>query len=210
MSTPQPPIPPTRSGTSTPKYDTPDASNITTWPAALKHLTKHLVPNGKVANRVKHLIDTQHKHEREWWDGRQAIIDRQEGRSTTTSTATSEQVSAILKSLGASQPSAVKDPRKRPPPDPAKKKREDEAELKAYDEKVYKALLAMTADFDRQLREMGVPFYAIKHELVILKDGPEKWVGEHKGKIDKGELRELQKKICETLEDLFGDEKSGA
>jgi hypothetical protein len=187
-----------RSRPSTPKYDVPDASTITTWPAALKHTTRYLVPNEKVASRVKHLINEQHKHEKEWWASREAIVARHEGRSGT-----SQQVSAILQSLGVqntSQPAPV------PLELSADQKKLNEAELKAYDEKVYKALCAMAADFDRQLREMGVPFYAIKHELVILKDGPEKTPGEHKGKIDKGELRELQKRMCQTLEDLFGDE----
>ncbi|EXJ58075.1 hypothetical protein A1O7_05499 [Cladophialophora yegresii CBS 114405] len=187
---------PLRSKTSTPKYDTPDASSITTWPAALKHVTRHLVPNEKVANRVKHLIREQHKHEEEWWAGREAIVERQQGRPGT-----SQQVSAILKSLGANVPVVTKEPSL---PDAAQRKA-NEAELRAYDEKVYKALCAMTADFDRQLREMGVPFYAIKHELVIMKDGPEENPGQHKGKIDRGELRELQKRMCQTLEDLFGD-----
>lgn len=111
-------------------------------------------------------------------------------------------MSAILQSLGAKD---IPAPASKNPQSSAEQKKVDEAELKAYDEKVYKALCAMTADFDRQLREMGVPFYAIKHELVILKDGPEKTPGEHAGKIDKGELRELQKRMCQTLEDLFGD-----
>jgi hypothetical protein len=198
VSTPQPPVESLRSKTSNPKYDVPDASTITTWPAALKHVTRHLASNEKVANRVKHLINESHKHEREWWAGREAIVDRHQGKSGT-----SQQVSAILQSLGAKDvpapaPVAFE-------PSTEKKKRVDDAELKAYDEKVYNALCAMTADFDRQLREMGVPFYAIKHELVILKDGPEKTPGEHKGKIDKGELRELQKRMSQTLEDLFGD-----
>ncbi len=185
-----------RSRSSTPKYDTPDASNITSWPAALKHVTRHLASNDKVATRVKHLINEQHKHEREWWAGREAIAERHQGRPGT-----SQQVLAILQSLGANVPTS---PDRASLPD-AEQKKANEAELKAYDEKVYKALCAMAADFDRQLREMGVPFYAIKHDLVILKEGPEKTPGEHKGKVDKGELRELQKKMCETLEDLFGD-----
>lgn len=80
----------------------------------------------------------------------------------------------------------------------------DQAELEAYDKKVYAGLLAMAADFDRQLRSIGVPFYAIKHDLVVLEEGPEK-AGAAKGRIDKGELRELQRKMLQTLEDLFAD-----
>ncbi|KIW91823.1 uncharacterized protein Z519_07793 [Cladophialophora bantiana CBS 173.52] len=186
-----------RSKTATPSINVPDASAITTWPAALKHVSRHLVHNEQVANRIKHLINEQHKHERQWWAGREAIIARRQGRSGT-----SQQVSAILKSLGAKEVAPA------PPPTASlsdEQKKSDQAELDAYDKKVYAGLLAMTADFDRQLRALGVPFYAIKHELVILEDGPEKQAGANKGKIDKGELRELQKRMCQTLEDLFGD-----
>ncbi|KIY00593.1 uncharacterized protein Z520_03256 [Fonsecaea multimorphosa CBS 102226] len=187
-----------RSKTSTPNFNVPDASTIVTWPAALKHVSRHLVHNEQVANRIKHLINEQHKHERQWWAGREAIVARQQGRSGT-----SQQVSAILKSLGAREVAATISPRTSTPSDEQKKA--DQAELDAYDKKVYAGLLAMAADFDRQLRSLGVPFYAIKHELVILEDGPEKRAGANKGKIDKGELRELQKRMCQTLEDLFGD-----
>ncbi|EHY52979.1 hypothetical protein HRR83_006187 [Exophiala dermatitidis] len=175
-----------RSMSSTPTV--PDASTITTWPAALKHVTRHLVPNEQAARRIKHLITEQHKHERQWWAGREAIVARQQGRSGT-----SQQVAELLKSLGGKEVPAA-------PSDPAA----NQAELVAYDKKVYAQLKAMAADFDRQLRAIGVPFFAIKHDLVILETGPEK-DGSSKGRIDKGELRELQKRMLQTLEDLFSD-----
>lgn len=198
MSTPAPPQDSIRSKTSTPKYDAPDASSITTWPAALKHVTRYLIPNEQFALRIKHMINEQHKHERQWWAGREAIVERQKGRPGK-----SQQVSAILKSLGAKDVTPAHEVT--PSPD-ANQIKANEVELATYDAKVHKALVAMTADYDRQFREMGIPFYAIKHELVILKDGPEKIPGENKNKIDKGELRELQKRMCQTLEDLLGDE----
>ena len=80
----------------------------------------------------------------------------------------------------------------------------NERELQAYDKKVYAGLLAMAADFDRQLRGLGVPFYSIKHELVILEEGKEK-AGAIRGRLDRGELRELQKRMLQHLEDLFGE-----
>ncbi len=80
----------------------------------------------------------------------------------------------------------------------------NEKELEAYDKKVYAGLMAMAADFDKQLRGLGVPFYAIKHELVILEEGKEK-AGAMKGRLDKGELRDLQKRMLQLLEDLFGE-----
>lgn len=165
-----------------------DASTITTWPAALKHVTKYLVPDEKIAARIKHLIAEQHKHERQWWAGREAIVARQEGR-----TGTSQQVAALLQSIGGkAMPAAPNDPKL------------NAAELATYDKKVFAGLTALASDFDRQLKNLGVPFYSIRHELVILEQGPEN-PGSSKGRIDKGELRELQKRMLQTLEDLFGE-----
>jgi hypothetical protein len=59
----------------------------------------------------------------------------------------------------------------------------------------------LATDIDRELRSMGVPFYAIKHELVIL--GEENTGRALPGRLDKGELRELQKRMLQLLEDLF-------
>ena len=147
-----------------------------------------MVPDEKVAARIKHLITEQHKHERQWWDGREAIVTRQQGRSGA-----SQQVAHLLKSLGGKAVDLA-------PIDP----KADQKELEAYDKKVYAGLLAMAADFDRQLRNLGVPFYAIKHDLVVLENGPEK-LDTAKGRLDRGELRELQKQMLQTLEDLFTD-----
>lgn len=180
------PPPDLRSGSTAPAI--PDASTITTWPAALKHVTKYLVPDEKVATRIKHLIAEQHKHERQWWAGREAIVARQEGR-----TGTSQQVAALLQSIGGKAMPAV-------PNDP----KLNAAELAAYDKKVYAGLTALASDYDRQLKNLGIPFFAIRHELVILEQGPEK-TGSLKGRVDKGELRELQKRMLQTLEDLFGE-----
>ncbi|RMD41199.1 hypothetical protein DV735_g3934, partial [Chaetothyriales sp. CBS 134920] len=62
------------------------------------------------------------------------------------------------------------------------------AELAAYDAKVHRGLVAMQADFTRQLRNLGVPLFAISQK-----------------KLDKGELKELQQRMLALLEDLFGD-----
>ncbi|KAK4940555.1 hypothetical protein LTR10_019314 [Elasticomyces elasticus] len=190
-STPHQPLPKSRptdvpSKPSTPTV--PDASTIVTWPAALKHVTRHLVTNEQASARIKHLIAEQHKHERQWWAGREAILARQQGRSGK-----SQEVAALLKSLGGKEVAVA-------PSDP----KTNQAELDVYDKKVYAGLVAMASDFDRQMRAIGVPFYAIKHDLVVLEEGPEK-AGAPKDRVDKGELRELQKRMLQTLEDLFSD-----
>ena len=80
---------------------------------------------------------------------------------------------------------------------------EEAAEMKKCDQKVHSAMMKMAAGIDRDLRAMGVPFYAIKHDLVILGEGKDDKPGS--GRLDKGELRELQKKILQLLEELFKD-----
>ncbi|RMZ84883.1 hypothetical protein DV738_g451, partial [Chaetothyriales sp. CBS 135597] len=151
------PLTPTASATKPPPT-IPDPSRITTYPAALKHVTKHLATSETASTRIRHLISTQHQHERQWHAGREALLALQASRPST-----SAQVSALLRSL---------------------------AELAAYDAKVHRGLVAMQADFARQLRNLGVPLFAISHDLK---------------KLDKGELRELQKRMLALLEDLFGD-----
>ena len=61
-----------------------DPATLTTWPAALRHVTKNVARNDAAMARIKKLIHVQHQHERAWWDGREALkkkqIDRIEGR----------------------------------------------------------------------------------------------------------------------------------
>ena len=58
----------------------PSASTIIAWPPALRHVTLHLVQNEEVMLRIKHLISTQHSHERQWWTQREALLKTQRGR----------------------------------------------------------------------------------------------------------------------------------
>lgn len=59
---------------------TPSPSKITTWPPALRHVTRYLVPNPDTVRRIGHLIRSQHQHERQWWAGREALVQKLEGR----------------------------------------------------------------------------------------------------------------------------------
>jgi Protein of unknown function (DUF2458) len=78
---------------------------------------------------------------------------------------------------------------------------EEEAELRRCDLKIHKAMTRLATDIDRELRSVGIPFYAIKHEMVFM--GERKDGCEPLGKIDKGELRALQKRMLQLLEELF-------
>ena len=61
-----------------------DPTTITAWPAALRYVTKLIAREGAVGDRIRKLISVQHQHERQWWDGREALNktqkDRDEGR----------------------------------------------------------------------------------------------------------------------------------
>lgn len=166
----------------------PDASAIITWAAAIKHVSKYIINDEKATTRIKHLIKQQQQHEEQWWAQREAIVAKHNGREGSNN-----KVADILKELGGlAVPIAKVD------------EAADRSELETFDKKVYKSLVQMSADFDSQLRKLGVPFYAIKHDLILL--GNETGEVSTKGKLDKGELRDLQKRMLQYLEDLLMDD----
>ena len=64
----------------TPKLTSqPSASTIVTWPPALRHMLA-LAQNQDVIHRIRHLIQEQHSHERQWWRGREELVRKQQGR----------------------------------------------------------------------------------------------------------------------------------
>ena len=185
---------PLQAPTTTPKLNqtAADASSIVTWPAAVRHVARHITTSEAASTRIKDLISNQHRHERDWWKARNAIAKRQSNR-----TATQAKAADLLKSIGGlvnENSSGSNDP------DVAKR------ELVDFDRKIHGELVRLTADSDRVLRRLGVPFFAIRHELMI-KGDKEVPLGEQtgSGKLTKQELVELQKKMLLHLEDLFMD-----
>ena len=57
-----------------------DPTTITTYPAALRYITKTIVRNEQIMARIRKLIDVQHQHEQQWWEGREALLKKQSGR----------------------------------------------------------------------------------------------------------------------------------
>ncbi|KPI43153.1 uncharacterized protein AB675_6779 [Cyphellophora attinorum] len=181
------------------KLPVPDASSITDWPTAIRHVMQHLLPNPDFGTRIRHLITTQHQYEQDWFTKRSLITDRHASRDTS-----SAQLNNIFANLGIPVPAA-----KAAATATGRDTEAEQRELAEYDAKVYKQLLALVGDFDRQLRQLGVPFYAIRHELVILEEGRERdaFVGKVR-RIDRGELRELQRRMLEWLEMSFPEDAS--
>lgn len=89
ISQPAPPSAPAYSPTSwavrsTPSTPSIDPRTITTYPAALRHITRTIARNEATMARIRKLIASQHQHERQWWNGREVLVrqqgEREEGR----------------------------------------------------------------------------------------------------------------------------------
>lgn len=75
-----------------------------------------------------------------------------------------------------------------------------EAELANYDLKIYNALESMVEALTRELKTQKIPFFAIDKSLVegSQAHGP----GKETGKLSGSELKDLQRRMLELLEDL--------
>ncbi|EFQ97761.1 hypothetical protein MGYG_00802 [Nannizzia gypsea CBS 118893] len=126
-------------------------SIITAWPVALKYVMKTVAQNETVQYRIRRLIASQHEHERTWWQGRQRLLAKQKARAGNQ-----KKLDEVLRSVGGK----VTDR----PHDAAPE--EDELEIKRYDEKVYTASMEMSKALHSELKALGIPFFAIKEELI--------------------------------------------
>ncbi|KAH8432590.1 uncharacterized protein LDX57_010221 [Aspergillus melleus] len=57
-----------------------DTSSITTWPAALRHVMRAVSQSEDLLQRIRWLIQRQHDHEKQWWQGREALLKKQRAR----------------------------------------------------------------------------------------------------------------------------------
>jgi hypothetical protein len=74
----------------------------------------------------------------------------------------------------------------------------DEKDLHVYDSKVYKAQLDMHNHMELQLRSLGVPFFGVPQKLIV-----ETREEAQEEKITHQELRSLQLRMIEYLEDMY-------
>ena len=78
------PAPAPLAARSTPSTPSIDPRTITTYPAALRHITRTIARNEVTMARIRKLIASQHQHERLWWHGRELLLkqqgEREEGR----------------------------------------------------------------------------------------------------------------------------------
>lgn len=162
----------------------PRPTTITAYAPALRYITAHIASNPDFAHRIRHLITTQHQHERQWWQGREELVKKLKGRDEGR-----RKLDSVLLSVGGKiNPITHSD---RPP----------EEELKLYDRKVRRALGELVAAADKELRRLKVPFFCVEEGLVCGK-GEET----EKGMVGKEELGMLRGKMVGLLEDLCGED----
>ncbi|OAX78525.1 hypothetical protein ACJ72_07165 [Emergomyces africanus] len=167
----------------------PDSSTITTWPAALKYIMKTVAQNEDTQSKIRNLIRTQHDHEKQWWEGRQALVSKQAGREEKK-----KQLDEVLRSVGG----VVANDSNGPNP------QDDKIELDTYDKKVYKALTTMSKALDSELRRLGIPFFSIQHQLVDLSSDTAS-DSHSSGLLKSDDLTALQLRMLQFLEDLCKD-----
>ncbi|RHZ71041.1 hypothetical protein CDV55_108283 [Aspergillus turcosus] len=175
-----------------------DSSSITTWPAGLQHVMRAVSQNEDAQRRIRRLIQSQHDHERQWWQGREALVKKQKARVEKK-----KELDAVLRSVGA-------------PVDDTKQvstAEEDQAELKNYNAKVYRASKQMAEAMTFELRSLGIPFFTVKESLIS--DAPRapqhgdssryqssQSASQRQALLSRDELSVLQRRMLELLQDL--------
>ncbi|MCJ1464808.1 hypothetical protein MMC07_003422 [Pseudocyphellaria aurata] len=161
------------------------SSIITTWPPALRYVMNTLIPNQAATLRIRHLIKTQREHEQQWWAGREALVQKQEGREEGR-----RRLNDVLASVGGLVNPLNED----------SSPETDRNELLLYDRKVHRACADMVAATTAELARLGVPFFNTRSDLLSKSDATR-----HTAQLDNHQLRELQNKMLVLLEDLCSE-----
>jgi len=140
---------------------------------------------------IRRMIKNQDEHEELWFRSREALIEKQKARKEGQ-----KKLDDVLKLVGGSVTEGNSS--NTSPEEMAK-------ELETFDMKVYRAQTQMVKEMMAALRNLGVPFFGTRSELVRI---PGKEVAQGKdcqGMIDEAELIKLQRRMLVILEDLCSD-----
>lgn len=55
-------------------------SQIVTWAPALRYVMNNVFRKPEAMHSIQHMIKTQQQHERQWWEGRKALLQKQASR----------------------------------------------------------------------------------------------------------------------------------
>ncbi|PYH93508.1 hypothetical protein BO71DRAFT_450739 [Aspergillus ellipticus CBS 707.79] len=165
-----------------------DTSTITAWPAALRYVMRTVAQSEEIQRRIRYLIQRQHDHEKQWWQGREALLRKQQARAGKK-----KELDAVLRSVGAPVDDSTQ----------VSTAEEDRAELTNYDAKVYKASRQMSEAMVAELRALRIPFFSIRNRFVsesstippVSDPGPQQT-------ISRDALSGFQRRMLELLQDL--------
>ncbi|KAL4972171.1 hypothetical protein BDW66DRAFT_8996 [Aspergillus desertorum] len=177
--------------------DKEPSSSITTWPAALKQVMRTVAHNEDIQRRIRFLIQRQHDHERQWWKGREALLQKQSARKEKK-----RELDEVLRLVGASVDGKE-----------VSTAEEDLAEIRNYDVKVHRASKQMSDSLLMELKAMNVPFFCIKKSLITgetvtqnpghrASPGPATITLDKQGRLSVDELSALRRRMLELLQDL--------
>ncbi|TVY33778.1 hypothetical protein LOCC1_G007083 [Lachnellula occidentalis] len=169
-----------------------EPASIIEWSAGLRCVMKTVAKHDNIINEIRRMINVQHEHEEQWFNGREALIEKQKGREEGQ-----KKLDEVLKAVGGAISTA---PSNNTPEELAK-------ELQTFDMKVHRAQMQMVREMSTRLRGFGVPFFGTKGDLVKparkeVESGPGK---DESGMIDEAELVKLQRKMLAFLEDLCSE-----
>ncbi|KAI9042243.1 uncharacterized protein KD926_005743 [Aspergillus affinis] len=182
--------PPRPRATGNPAATLGDTSSITTWPPALRHVMRAVSQSEDLLHRIRWLIQRQHDHEKQWWQGREALLKKQRARVDKK-----KQLDDVLTAFHAeksAQPTNLV---------ANQTVEEDEAELKRYDVKVYRASKQMAEAMTGELRGLQIPFFSIKSALIDSSSNTNPTPSSG-GLLPREELSSLQRRMLELLQDL--------
>jgi len=156
---------------------------------------KVVAKNENILQEVRRMIKSQNDNEEQWFKGREALIERQKKRQEGQ-----KKLDEVLRAVGGTVPVGGSNTTPE----------ELTRELETYDMKVYRAQMQMTREMSNNLRNLGVPFFGTRSDLVrpAGKEGTVPSAESTKdGKImiDEAELVKLQRKMLTILEDLCND-----
>ncbi|CBF74384.1 predicted protein [Aspergillus nidulans FGSC A4] len=153
--------------------------------------------NEDIQRRIRFLIQRQHDHEKQWWTGREALLQKQSARKEKK-----RELDEVLRSVGA--PVDEKE---------VSTAEEDLAEIRNYDVKVHRAAKQMADAMMMELKALDVPFFCINKSLIAGEtvsqnqghrdsSGPTPGTQDRQGRLSRDELSALQRRMLELLQDL--------
>lgn len=169
-----------------------DPATITEWKQGLRCVSKVSAQNPDFVSTIRKLIQDQEQNVRSWEAGRQRLIEEHDFKRENERTHR-----AALSLPGLLEGTAL-----------LRTPEREKEELEQYDAKVYRASKAMVESQSSVLKVLGVPFFGVKPYLVVqsAEDLPDDdFVANASKKITKAQLLELQRKMLNHLNELYGD-----